>query len=103
MPADEASLNEWWYPTSPNMPIRAYQQSICKTALCHNTLVSIPTGMGKTLIAAVVMFNFRRWFPTGRLAFLAPTKPLIHQPSAHPAKTTFQVRRCERRGEMLWV
>ena len=35
--------------------------------------------MGKTLIAAVVMYNFRRWFPTGRLAFLAPTKPLIHQ------------------------
>ena len=35
--------------------------------------------MGKTLIAAVVMFNFHRWFPTGRLAFLAPTKPLIHQ------------------------
>ena len=77
VPADQAALSEWWYPT--NMSVRAYQQSICKTALCHNTLVSIPTGMGKTLIAAVVMFNFHRWFPTGRLAFLAPTKPLIHQ------------------------
>ena len=77
VPADQDALAEWWYPT--NMSVRAYQQSICKTALCHNTLVSIPTGMGKTLIAAVVMFNFHRWFPTGRLAFLAPTKPLIHQ------------------------
>jgi ERCC4-related helicase len=35
--------------------------------------------MGKTLIAAVVMYNFSRWFPTGRVAFLAPTKPLVHQ------------------------
>lgn len=77
VPADTLALDEWWYPT--NMPVRSYQQSICKTALCQNTLVSIPTGMGKTLIAAVVMYNFRRWFPTGRLAFLAPTKPLIHQ------------------------
>lgn len=25
--------------------------------------VALPTGLGKTLIAAVVMYNFSRWFP----------------------------------------
>lgn len=34
-----------------------------QTALLTNTLVCLPTGLGKTLIAAVVMHNFARWFP----------------------------------------
>lgn len=42
-------------------------------------MVSLPTGMGKTLIAAVVMFNFYRWFPRGKVCFMAPTKPLVSQ------------------------
>ncbi len=59
-------------------------------AVRHNTLVSLPTGLGKTLIAAVVMYNLQRWFPTGKAIFLAPTKPLVHQqveppPSPHPS------------------
>jgi Fanconi anemia group M protein len=47
--------------------MRDYQFSIVQTALFSNTLVSLPTGLGKTLIAAVVMFNFFRWFPKGDL------------------------------------
>lgn len=31
-----------------------------KKAMLHNTLVCLPTGLGKTLIASVVMFNFYR-------------------------------------------
>lgn len=38
-----------------------------QTALLQNTLVCLPTGLGKTLIAAVVMYNFSRWFPQVRL------------------------------------
>lgn len=34
---------------------------------------------GKTLIAAVAMYNFYRWFPTGKVVFLAPTRPLVTQ------------------------
>lgn len=45
------------------VPERAYQLSCIQTALLHNTLVCLPTGLGKTLIAAVVMHNFTRWFP----------------------------------------
>ncbi len=36
-------------------------------AIAQNTLVSLPTGLGKTLIAAVVMYNYYRWFPTGKV------------------------------------
>ena len=36
-------------------------------------------GMGKTFIAAVVMYNFYRWYPTSKIIFLAPTKPLVAQ------------------------
>jgi len=42
-------------------------------------LVSLPTGLGKTLIAAVVMYNYYRWFPTGKVIFMAPTLPLVTQ------------------------
>ena len=37
------------------------------SAIMQNTLVSLPTGLGKTLIAAVVMYNYYRWFPQGKV------------------------------------
>jgi ERCC4-related helicase len=42
-------------------------------------LVAIPTGLGKTFIAAVVMYNYYRWFPDSILIFMAPTRPLVEQ------------------------
>jgi len=51
------------YPT--NYPIRDYQLEICKNSLRMKALVCLPTGLGKTLIAVVVMYNFYRWFPEG--------------------------------------
>ncbi|KAK0163493.1 hypothetical protein PV327_007168 [Microctonus hyperodae] len=74
---DLSSGNKWIYPE--NYPIREYQFTIVKTALFHNTLVCLPTGLGKTFIAAVVMYNFWRWYPSGIIVFLAPTKPLVAQ------------------------
>ena len=68
---------EWIYPT--NYPIRDYQFNIVQKCLWRNTLVCLPTGLGKTFIAAVVMFNFYRWYPRGKIVFLAPTKPLVGQ------------------------
>jgi Fanconi anemia group M protein len=44
-----------------NVPLRDYQLAITKTALFTNTLVALPTGLGKTLTAAVVMYNYFRW------------------------------------------
>lgn len=62
-----------------NFPRREYQFAIVAQALFKNTLVSLPTGLGKTFIAAVVMYNFFRWYPTGKIVFMAPTKPLVAQ------------------------
>ncbi|KAH0988951.1 hypothetical protein GBA52_000434 [Prunus armeniaca] len=62
-----------------NFPQRDYQFSITKTALFSNTLVVVPTGLGKTLIAAVVMYNYFRWFPDGKIVFAAPSRPLVVQ------------------------
>lgn len=67
----------WIYPT--NYPLRDYQFNIVQKALFTNTLVCLPTGLGKTFIAAVVMYNFYRWYPNSKVVFLAPTKPLVTQ------------------------
>ncbi|RKP12932.1 P-loop containing nucleoside triphosphate hydrolase protein, partial [Piptocephalis cylindrospora] len=71
------SLSTWVYPRNPS--IRSYQFAIVRRALFENTLAAVPTGMGKTLIAAVVMANYRRWFPDARVLFMAPTRPLVRQ------------------------
>lgn len=67
----------WIYPT--NLPVRGYQLRMARAALLANTLLCLPTGLGKTFVAAVVMYNFYRWFPSGKVLFLAPTKPLVAQ------------------------
>ncbi|XP_014236277.1 Fanconi anemia group M protein [Trichogramma pretiosum] len=74
---DLSSGLKWIYPE--NYPRREYQFNIVQTALFNNTLVCLPTGLGKTFIAAVVMYNFWRWYPSGRVVFMAPTKPLVAQ------------------------
>ena len=61
---------------------REYQFDMTRAALFTNSLVCLPTGLGKTLIAAVVMKNFHRWFPRGKVVFLAPTRPLVEQQKA---------------------
>ena len=38
-----------------------------------------PPGLGKTFIAAVLMYNFYRWYPRGKVVFMAPTRPLVTQ------------------------
>lgn len=67
----------WLYPN--NLPLRSYQHSIVQAALYRNTLVVLPTGLGKTFIASVVMYNLHRWYPQGKLIFMAPTRPLVSQ------------------------
>ncbi|XP_034087634.1 Fanconi anemia group M protein isoform X2 [Gymnodraco acuticeps] len=94
---DSSSAKVWIYPT--NYPLREYQLKISEAALFQNTLVCLPTGLGKTFIAAVVMYNFYRWYPSGKIVFMAPTKPLVAQqieacykvmgiPQAHMAELT---------------
>ncbi|NXL33035.1 FANCM protein, partial [Glaucidium brasilianum] len=60
----EVAGSIWIYPT--NYPVRGYQMRMAHAALVGNTLVCLPTGLGKTFVAAVVMYNFYRWFPSGK-------------------------------------
>ncbi|BGP19442.1 hypothetical protein JCM10213_000681 [Rhodosporidiobolus nylandii] len=76
---DEEAMKTFIYPVQPDKPKRTYQYNIVTRALYDNTLVSLPTGLGKTFIAAVVMLNFYRWYPRGKVLFLAPTRPLVSQ------------------------
>lgn len=71
-----------------NFEKRDYQLDIAQAAVSANTLVVIPTGLGKTFIAAMVLLNFHRWFPTGKLIFVAHTKPLVTQQMQSVIKTT---------------
>lgn len=44
-----------------------------------NTLVCLPTGLGKTVVAALVIAERLRQFPNGRAVVMAPTRPLTLQ------------------------
>lgn len=74
---DGDAARSWVFPTS--LAEREYQFIIVRRALTRNTMVCLPTGLGKTFIAAVVMLNFTRWYPDGLVVFMAPTRPLVHQ------------------------
>lgn len=58
---------------------RDYQINIADVAKEVSTLVVIPTGMGKTIIAFLVMADVKYKNPDGKILFLAPTKPLVDQ------------------------
>jgi len=44
-----------------------------------NSSPSLYVLAGKTFIAAVVMYNYYRWFPNSKIIFVAPTRPLVQQ------------------------
>ena len=57
---------------------RTYQFSIAMRCLDGNTLVVIPTGLGKTAVALIVAAS-RLYSTGGKVLMLAPTKPLVEQ------------------------
>lgn len=58
---------------------RRYQETIFAQAARHNTLVVLPTGMGKTMIAIMLALHRLRQYPDSKVLVLAPTKPLAQQ------------------------
>lgn len=57
---------------------RDYQVAMAHEAMRRNTLVILPTGMGKTVVALLVMADRLERAP-GKVLLLAPTKPLVEQ------------------------
>lgn len=75
---DQEALKTWVYPINLGAT-RDYQYTIVRNGLFNNLLVALPTGLGKTFIAATVMLNYFRWTKDAKIVFVAPTKPLVAQ------------------------
>ena len=75
---DSEAIQTWVYPTNLGT-IRDYQFNIVQRGLFNNLLVALPTGLGKTFIAATIMLNWFRWTKEAQIVFVAPTKPLVSQ------------------------
>jgi ERCC4-related helicase len=75
---DPEAIKTWVYPTNLGT-IRDYQFNIVQRGLFHNLLVALPTGLGKTFIAATIILNWFRWTTEAQIVFVAPTKPLVAQ------------------------
>ncbi|MBI4449105.1 DEAD/DEAH box helicase [Candidatus Woesearchaeota archaeon] len=58
---------------------RLYQQTILATASTKNTLVVLPTGLGKTLIAILLCVQRLRAHPESKILLVTPTRPLAEQ------------------------
>ncbi len=57
---------------------RLFQHSISEKAYSRNTLVVLPTGLGKTIIALLVTAE-TLYRTSGKVIFTAPTRPLVEQ------------------------
>jgi len=62
-----------------NITPRDYQNNIVDSCKDKNSLVVLPTGVGKTLIALMLTIFRLEQIPSGKVLFLAPTKPLVEQ------------------------
>src|SRR6185503_3985209 len=58
---------------------REYQKNISNRALNKNTLVILPTALGKTIISLLVSINTLYNYRSKRILILAPTRPLVNQ------------------------
>jgi ERCC4-related helicase len=58
---------------------RAYQSAIAKVAVSNNTLIVLPTGLGKTNVFILVAIERLNQHPQGKILLLGPTRPLIEQ------------------------
>ncbi len=62
-----------------NFEPRLYQQTIFATAVEKNTLVVLPTGMGKTNVFLLIAAQRLKQYPISKVLLLGPTRPLIDQ------------------------
>ncbi len=58
---------------------REYQENIFINCLNRNCLVVIPTGLGKTIIALMLVIQRLTEIKNSKVIILAPTKPLVEQ------------------------
>lgn len=62
-----------------NFTPRTYQETILNTSAINNTLVVLPTGLGKTKTAIMIAVQRLNTYPQSKILFLTPTRPLAAQ------------------------
>ena len=62
-----------------NFEPRLYQETILSTCVEKNTLVVLPTGLGKTNIFLMLAAHRLKLYPQSKILFIGPTRPLIDQ------------------------
>ncbi len=62
-----------------NFKPRLYQETILNTCINNNTLVVLPTGLGKTKVGILTAITRLNQHPNSKILFLTPTKPLANQ------------------------
>ncbi len=58
---------------------RLYQEAILATAASRNTLIVLPTGLGKTNIFLMLAAHRLGLYPESKILLIGPTRPLIDQ------------------------
>jgi len=58
---------------------RLYQQTLFASCIQENSLVVLPTGLGKTVLFLMIAAHRMEKYPEGKIVFCAPTKPLMDQ------------------------
>lgn len=58
---------------------REYQRNIFESARESNTLVVLPTGLGKTIVSLLLIDYRLEKYKDSKVLFVAPTKPLVNQ------------------------
>jgi ERCC4-related helicase/ERCC4-type nuclease len=61
---------------------RTYQETLARKALEKSSLIVLPTGLGKTIIALLVIADRLYGHEGGKVLMLSPTKPLVEQHAA---------------------
>lgn len=76
---------------------RRYQTVMVEGCLRNNTLVILPTGLGKTVVAVRVAAEY---LSSGKILILAPTKPLVDQHMGFFSRTLADTTVSEMNGNM---
>ena len=61
---------------------RQYQNNITKRCKGRNSLIVLPTGLGKTIVGILLISETLEKYPESKIIILAPTRPLVSQHEA---------------------